>query len=91
MVKGKTTTGFEFVTDEAVFNDMEVVDAIADMQTGDESAVMVATSVLITKLLGTEQKKALYNHLRNDEGRVPIDAVSNAIVEIMTSCKNGKK
>ena len=91
MVKGKTTTGFEFVTDEAVFNDMEVVDAIADMQTGDESAVMVATSVLITKLLGAEQKKALYNHLRNDEGRVPIDAVSNAIVEIMTSCKNGKK
>lgn len=91
MVKGKTTTGFEFVTDEAVFNDMEVVDAIADMQTGDESAVMVATSVLITKLLGAEQKKALYNHLRNDEGRVPIDAVSNAIVEIMTSCRNGKK
>lgn len=91
MVKGKTTTGFEFVTNEAVFNDMEVVDAIADMQTGDESAVMVATSVLITKLLGAEQKKALYNHLRNDEGRVPIEAVSNAIVEIMTSCKNGKK
>lgn len=91
MVKGKTTTGFEFVTNEAVFNDMEVVDAIADMQTGDESAVMVATSVLITKLLGAEQKKALYNHLRNDEGRVPIEAVSNAIVEIMTSCRNGKK
>lgn len=91
MVKGKTTTGFEFETNEAVFNDMEVVDAIADMQTGDESAVMVATSVLITKLLGAEQKKALYNHLRNDEGRVPIESVSNAIVEIMTSCKNGKK
>lgn len=87
IIKGKTKSGFEFEFDEAVLNDMELLDALAEVV--DENPL--AASKVIVKILGKEQKKKLYNFLRDDNGRVPTDKVGEAFADILDSLgENGK-
>ncbi len=79
-MKGKTSTGFEFDIEDERLDDMELVDIMAEI---DENPLLM--SKLCKMLLGDEQKKRLYDHLRNEEGRVPIEATTNAIQEIFNS------
>ena len=75
----KTTTGFECDIDTSVIDDMELFDSIVELQAGD---IMAVPSV-INKLVG-EQKKALYDHVRLENGRVPTQAVVSEITDILT-------
>ena len=77
MVQGKTRTGFEFTVDEAVMNDMELIDALADTMSENP----LAFSIVCTKLFGAEQKKRLYEHCRED-GRVPVEKISEEIADV---------
>lgn len=79
MIEGKTSTGFAFCVDEKQLDNMELVDAIAEVEENP-----VAVSKVIRMILGN-QKKALYDHLRTEDGRVPIQALTNALVEILTA------
>lgn len=79
MKKGTLKNGFDFEVDETLLDDMELIDALAEAQ--GENPTMI--SVVVKKLLGTEQRKALYDHLRRDNGTVPIEDVSDAIMEVI--------
>lgn len=81
MRNGITRSGFAYELDETAADNMELVDALADMETGNP----LATSRVVNLLLGPQQKKALYDHLRLPDGRVPVTAVSEAIVDIFTA------
>lgn len=78
MRKGKLANGFEYEVDEMVLDDMELIDAIAETQ--GENPLKV--SQVITMVLGKDQKKRLYDHIRNEDGRVPTAAAIDAIVEL---------
>ena len=71
MVTGTTSSGFSFSLDEKVLDDMELVDTLAQMQEGDPLAI----SAVVRMVLG-DQRRALYDHLRTADGRVPASAVS---------------
>lgn len=73
----KLKCGFEVDIDETIFEDMELFEAIAAMQKGQP----LALTEVITKVLG-DQKAALYDHLRDEKGRVPIKDVSDAVIEL---------
>lgn len=89
-IKGTTTTGFEYEIETEALNDMEVVDALVDMMDSeDEMKTMKSIKVLLDKVLGSKQKKALYNHV-NTNGRIPIEKVNAEFLEILSSTKNGK-
>lgn len=79
MIKGKTTSGFEFAVDEKVLDNMELVDAISEV---DENPT--ALSKVVKLLLGAH-KKELYDHVRTEDGRVPIEAVTDIIMEIFAA------
>ena len=79
-MKGKTSTGFEFDIEDERLDDMELVDIMAEI---DENPLLMPK--LCKMLLGEEQKKRLYDHLRIEDGRVPIEATTNAIQEIFNS------
>ena len=81
MQKVITKSGFECLVDKKQMDDMELVDKTAEADAGNPLAV----SAVIEKVLGKEQKAKLYNHLRNEDGRVPIEKVGEEIVEIITS------
>jgi len=79
MKKGKLKNGFEFEVDESVFDDMELLDDLAESQNEDPLKI----SFVLKKILGEDQRKRLYDHLRNEAGRVPVEETMDAILEIM--------
>ena len=78
MVKGILQNGFEFEIDVEELDDMEFVEALADVEENP-----LAFPKVCTLMLGEEQKKRLYDHLRNEKGKVPVKAVRESIIEIM--------
>lgn len=80
-MKITTRSGFSCDLPDAAVNNMELVDALAEMQ-GDSD--MLAVSRVLRLLLGDAKRKALYDHLRVD-GRVPIEAVSAEISDIFAA------
>ena len=77
MICGKLESGFEYEIAEEVRDNMELLDAIVE---ADENPL--AVSKVVKLLLGEDQRRKLYDHLRTDKGNVPIMAVSNAVAEI---------
>lgn len=80
MISGKIKNGFKFEIDETKLDDMEFLEALAETQEDP-----LAFPKVCTKLLGIEQKKRLYDYLRDESGKVPIADVEGAVVEIMTA------
>lgn len=73
----KTKSGFEFELDPAAMDNMELVEALADME--DNPAAMPR---VLTLFLGMDQKKKLYEHVRDDSGRVSVTRVAAELTEI---------
>lgn len=86
MILAKTNSGFEIELDENALNDQELLDALVGLEDGE----LANLSRMTLRLLGTEGRKKLYDHLRTPDGRVPVDAVSLAIGELMASIPAGK-
>lgn len=77
--------GYVIELDESKLNNMELLDALSDVEDGNELAV----SRVCKLILGVDARKKLYDHLR-ENGIVPIEKVSNAILEVFNSIKEGK-
>lgn len=90
MIKGKTESGFKFEYDENNLNDMEFLDALVDAESGDESAALKSYSLMVVKLLGKEQRKKLYDHVRTEAGIVPVELVEKELTEMMAAAQAGK-
>ncbi len=86
MVKGTTRSGFAFEVAEDIANDMELFEALSDLDGGDMRAM-----VPVCRIVLGEQKKALYEHLRTLHGKVPVDKVTEEIADIIEALKDGKK
>lgn len=78
-MKVKTTTGFECEINTEAMNDMEVLELVVRIDEGDA----LAYSPFLTKLLGKENKARLYDHVREADGRVPIEKVAAEVGEIL--------
>ena len=85
MLKGKTKAGFEYQVDPDALNDMELMENLAEV---DENPLKLPK--VIRAVLGDAQKKAFYDHYRTENGKVPVDVVSAAFVEILSTNNQGK-
>lgn len=86
MIIGKTTSGFDFRMHDEVLDNMELLELMVEVQNGDPAALFQSLNVV----LGADQRKALYDHLRTDDGRVPVKAAAEAFAEIIKAAKQGK-
>lgn len=80
MLEGKTESGFTYKIPESRVDNMELLDALAGLDKGNP----LEASNAVMMLLGPEQKRALYDHLRTADGTVPIDAVIGVLMEILS-------
>lgn len=87
MYTGKTSGGFEFEIPEENIDDMELIDALVDVDNGQQDQI----STVCLHLLGKAQRARLYEHLRGENGRVRATEVSAAILEILGAVRDGKK
>lgn len=84
--KGMTTAGFNWEIPANRLDNMELVDALADVEKGNVFAV----SNVVTLLLGKNQKKRLYDFLRDEDGIVSAQTVSETIAEILQTANETK-
>ncbi|NLZ56297.1 MAG: hypothetical protein GX900_06525 [Clostridiaceae bacterium] len=82
MLTGKTKTGFEFEISESALNNYELFEVLSEVDSNP-----LKMPQMVNLLLGEEQKKALMEHLRTEDGTVPIDAVSKEILDIFSSAR----
>lgn len=78
-VSGETESGFVFNIEVERLDNMELIDALAELE--DDPLQM---STVIRLLLGKEDKKRLYDHVRTDGGMVPSGLVEKVLGEIFT-------
>lgn len=74
----KTKSGFSVSVDTDKLDDMELVEALAELNENDIAMPKVATMVL-----GKGDKRRLYDHLRTEKGNVPVEAFTSEFTEIM--------
>lgn len=86
MIKGKTTSGFEYEVTRARLENYELIEVLSEV---DQNPLLLPKTVNL--LLGKEQTEKLKDHLRDEEGLVSADKISNEIMEIFknqTETKN---
>ena len=81
MIKGTTSSGFAYELPENAIDNMELVDALAAAVNNDPLAV----SCVCRLFLGEEPRRRLYDHLRTEDGRVPIAALSAELGELLAA------
>ncbi|WP_294526381.1 hypothetical protein [uncultured Allofournierella sp.] len=86
MLKGKTKSGFAFEIQDERLNNMELLDALTELDAGDSTRI----SQVLKMLFSSEEKRALYEHLRTPAGTVPIEAVAAELEEIFASGQQAK-
>ena len=87
MITGTTRSGFSFEISENLGDNMELLEVLEEMSNKNPYALAKACKIV----LGEQQKKALYDHLRTEDGRVPVEGVSDAITDIFEAAgKPGK-
>lgn len=82
MLKGKTSTGFEYEISDDALGDWEVTEALVDIDDGKYSEAVK----VIRLLLGADQAKKLKEHCRDKEsGRVTQKAMFSELADILSS------
>lgn len=75
-----TAKGFECEVKDEVLDDMRLIELMSETMENP-----VHFPKLAEKLLGKEQKEALYQHLETDDGRVPVKAIAEAVTDIFNA------
>ena len=77
MIKGKTSSGFEYEISKARLENYELIEALSEV---DENPLLLPKTVNL--LLGKDQTIKLKDHLRDSDGLVSSEKLSNEIMEI---------
>lgn len=77
MLKGKTKSGFSYQISEKRLENYELVEALNAIETNPLEVIKV-----VNLLLGVDQAKKLKEHLRDKDGLVPTEKMTNEIQEI---------
>ena len=80
MISGETKSGFKFKISKARLENYELIESLSEV---DENPLLLPKTVNL--LLGKEQTGKLKDHLRDKDGLVPTDKLTDEIMEIFQS------
>ena len=79
MIKTVTTeSGYTVSVEEEKLDDMRFVDALAELQDNG-----LALPRVMDMVFTEEDKQRLYDHVRADDGRVPIEKTTSEFCEVL--------
>lgn len=70
-IKIKTTTGFEVTVDDAIIDDMELIDDLMGIYKKESANI----KEIVIRMIGESQRLKLYEHCRGKDGRVSAQKV----------------
>jgi len=85
MIKGQTTSGFNYHIDENILQDYELLEAIAETEKNP-----IFITKVVRMLLGDDTDR-LKEHVRDENGHVSIEKMNVEITEIFEAQKKLKK
>jgi len=85
MIEGKTKSGFKYKFPEENLDNYELVEIIAEAQ---ENPLLFPK--MVNLLLGKKQAEKLKEHLRNENGIVSTEKISQEIMEIFENTEKAK-
>lgn len=77
-----TSCGVKVTLSPTVFDDWRIVEMIADMQDGDDTSPQLLVRFLRT-LLGRDQYERAMRELEQDNGRLPVERVTQFLTGLM--------
>lgn len=80
-ITGTTRSGFRFTLAQDAAKDMELVDDLAALDAGTDPFAM---SRVCLRLLGKDQRKRLYDHIRGENGRVAPQTLFQELTDVFT-------
>lgn len=80
LIKGKTSTGFEFEVSKKRLNNYELVECLGKLE-----AEPLLLPKIVVMILGEAQTEQLKNHVRDSDGIVDTDIMSKEIEDILKS------
>lgn len=88
MTRIKLSCGFEANIDEEAINDVDMLEELNNLREEDATAF-----IRILKLFGLEkdERNELYQNLKNENGRAPVDKLVEQIQEIFGQLNSKKK
>lgn len=86
MLKGKTSSGFEFELEDEALDDYELLEMMAKIDKGENGLIVD----MVEKLLGEEQRDRLKEHVRTEKGRVAASSLLKEVMEIFQYDDSGK-
>lgn len=86
-VKVTTSTGFECTISEQAASDIRVFRAINKYNKGDTLAIIDMMDYLFTD----EQRQALEEHIKTEDGHMPLDEYAKEAVEIFKALAEQRK
>ena len=85
MIKGKTKSGFNYQLSKARLENYELIESLVEVETNP-----LALPNTVNLLLGKEQADKLKDHLRDEEGLISTQKLSDEIKEIFNNQKELK-
>lgn len=85
MIEGKTSTGFKYKMSEARLENYELIESLNEVEENP-----LALPKTVNLLLGKDQADKMKDHLRDGEGLISTEKLSNEIMEIFESQKQTK-
>ncbi len=86
----KTSSGFQCEIDKSVLDDMEILDLLLEVEDDPNNSIIYFNRIL-KKMMDKETRARLYDHIREDNGRVPVSKFTEEFNEIFKALKDGKK
>jgi hypothetical protein len=83
-MKGVTESGFKFNISDKALKNMELLEVMAEV---DSNRLLLPK--LLSMLLGDDQKKQLYDHVRDDEGYVDTDKITEEVLGMIHILNEG--
>ena len=90
MTKVTLSCGFEAEIDEQAVNDMRFLDLLSDYEKGDKEKIF-SLKEMSDLILQPEEKAKLYEALKDEKGRIPIDSFGEAMTELVNQLGSKKK
>lgn len=86
MIRGKTTSGFEYELEDDAFDDYELLETLRKIDKGESGCIVD----MVNMLLGVKQKQNLKEHIRKENGKVSASKMLEEVMEIFKKEEEGK-